>query len=135
MPEPTHALPLSPAGPGAPRGTVTEAEIRRLVISFYATACEDELIGPIFRRVVHDWETHYDTLTDFWSAVVLGTQRYSGRPAAAHLPLDLSKAHFARWLELWGEVATRELGEAKAAPFIEMGGKMSRSMSRWSPRA
>ncbi len=134
MAEQVHALPLRGAEQPPVAHGVTEGDIRRLVVSFYETACADELIGPIFQRVVHDWETHYDTLTDFWSAVILGTGRYSGRPAAAHMPLDLTRAHFERWLALWGEVAMRELGEAKAAPFIEMGGKMARSMSRWAPR-
>jgi hemoglobin len=123
----------TPVPPGVAAG-VTEADIRRLVVAFYTAACADEMIGPIFERVVHDWESHYDTLTDFWSAMVLGTRRYSGRPAASHMPLDLTRPHFNRWAAIWAEVAQRELGDAKAEPFIDLGGKMAMSMSRWAPR-
>tara|TARA_Y100001933_G_C18917609_1_gene529568 strand:- start:426 stop:851 length:426 start_codon:yes stop_codon:yes gene_type:complete len=119
--------------PGVALG-ITESEIRRLVVAFYGEACEDAQIGPIFRRVVHDWDAHYDTLTDFWSAMVLGTKRYSGRPAASHMPLDLTRADYERWSALWSAVAVRELGEVKAEPFVDMGTKMAQSMSRWLPR-
>ena len=132
MDDRSHAVPLR-SPPGATLG-ITEADIRRLVIAFYTDACADEQIGPIFRDAVHDWDAHYETLTDFWSAMVLGTHRYHGRPAAAHMPLDLTRADYDRWVGLWCAIAARELGDEKAAPFIDMGTKMAQSMSRWLPR-
>jgi hemoglobin len=138
MGEPVHRLPLRGGGSEDPAaGTmpgITEGDIRRLVVAFYGAACRDPMIGPIFMRVVDDWDAHYDTLTDFWSAMVLGTERYSGRPAAAHMPLDLTRPHFDRWVELWCATAVRELGEKKAERFVDLGTKMAQSMSRWAPR-
>ncbi len=65
----------TPVPPGVAAG-VTEADIRRLVVAFYTAACADEMIGPIFERVVHDWESHYDTLTisgPRWCSAPAGT--------------------------------------------------------------
>ncbi|USN99907.1 MAG: group III truncated hemoglobin [Phycisphaeraceae bacterium] len=131
----TRTLPLTTTTTETRGGyDVTEADIRRLVVSFYETACEDEMIGPIFRKAVDDWEAHYDKLTAFWSTMVLGTDRYAGRPAAAaHMPLHLTKPQFERWLAIWASTAESQLG-ARAHPFVEQGGKMARSMSRYAPR-
>ncbi len=109
-------------------GAADEGDIRRLVMVFYDEARRDVLLGPIFDEVFGDWDAHYDTMCDFWSSAVLRTGRYSGRPASAHFGLGLTEAHFERWLSLWERVARRELGESKAAPFVEMGRRMVRAM-------
>lgn len=89
--------------------TDTEADLDRLVRRFYAIAMEDELIGPVFRRAVGDWEHHFRIVRDFWSKSLLGTTRYNGTPFAAHLGLDLKPAFFDRWLEIFRTTARQEL--------------------------
>ncbi len=81
-----------------------EAVLERLVRAFYGAARQDRLIGPIFAHV-RDWEAHITQICAFWSSVALMTGRYHGQPMAAHLPLGLEPAHFARWLELFEETA------------------------------
>ncbi len=88
--------------------TLTPALLEAQVRAFYATAREDPLLGPVFARV-EDWEHHIARITSFWGNVALGTREYQGNPMGAHLPLDLSGAHFSRWLELWEQTAERIL--------------------------
>ena len=57
----------------------TEAEIRDLVHSFYAKARADAALGPVFESQVHDWDEHLATLSDFWSAVLLGPSTWQCR--------------------------------------------------------
>src|SRR3954454_3192991 len=81
-----------------------EAVLERLVRRFYTTARQDEVIGQLFDHV-EDWENHIANITAFWSSVALMTGRYHGQPLAAHTPLPLEPAHFARWLMLFEQTA------------------------------
>lgn len=80
----------------------TEADIKRLIDTFYDKVNTDELLSPVFNTVakVH-WPAHLPTMYDFWSSVLLGTSRYKGRPMARHFPLPIGPAHFQRWLALF----------------------------------
>jgi hemoglobin len=41
-------------------------------------------------------------MADFWSAALLRTGRYSGRPVEQHRAIaNLTEAHFDRWVELF----------------------------------
>lgn len=84
-----------------------EATLDRLVRAFYGAARLDTVLGPIFAHIT-DWEAHIAQIRDFWSSVALMTGRYHGQPMAAHLPLGLAPAHFARWLELF-EITARDI--------------------------
>jgi hemoglobin len=78
--------------------------IRAVVDHFYATAREDELVGPVFKAAVPDerWRAHVETIVEFWSSMLLGTRRYDGSPLRKHLMLpELGDAHFRRWLALF----------------------------------
>ena len=80
----------------------TEADIVRLVDTFYGRVNEDPLLRPVFNDVAHvDWAAHLPTMYDFWSSVLLGTSRYKGRPFAKHAPLPLKAEHFRQWLALF----------------------------------
>lgn len=100
--------------PAAPP-IVSEEEITRLVHTFYGRVREDRIIGPIFVAQVPDWERHLANLCDFWSSVVLRTQRYEGRPLRPHFRLGLRPEHFDRWLDLF-EATAREVLPASAMP-------------------
>ena len=77
----------SPSGPPSrtptPRGS-TEELIRDVVVEFYRRARRDDRLGPVFEAHVHEWERHLARMNDFWSAALLRTGRYSGRPVEQH---------------------------------------------------
>tara|TARA_B110000037_G_scaffold173467_1_gene197320 strand:- start:1180 stop:1584 length:405 start_codon:yes stop_codon:yes gene_type:complete len=84
------------------RGDIeNEADVRRLVDTFYENVREDALIGPIFDDMVKDWNTHLPTMYAFWSRLLLGKEGYAGNPWMKHAQLPVEKAHFTKWLELF----------------------------------
>jgi len=104
-----------------------EAGIERLVRSFYGTVRTDPLLGPIFAAHVGDWETHIATLCDFWSGILLGTERYDGRPLAAHVRLRVEPRHFERWLASFRTAARDSMAPAVAELLIERANRIAQS--------
>ncbi len=81
---------------------LNDDSISILVDTFYARVRADDLIGPVFNRVVADWPEHLAKLKDFWSSVVLSAGRYKGNPMMAHMPIpEMDPEHLERWLSLW----------------------------------
>lgn len=108
---------------------IIEQALAQSIDHFYAAVRADDVIGPVFLAVVHDWSAHKQTMVDFWSRVVLGTERYNGMPLPPHVALDLTNAHFTRWLELWGAACNACMPE----PLAEHVMARSRNMaSHWS---
>ncbi len=98
-------------GPSPVPDFVSEEQIAALVDTFYARVRQDELLGPVFERVVGDaWEPHLEKMCAFWSSLVLASGRYKGNPMMAHLRLlpRIGIHHFERWLNLWRQT-TAEL--------------------------
>lgn len=87
---------------------VDEALIEKIVRHFYNRVGKDPLLGPIFNTMITDWEPHLQKMFAFWSAVMLQTGRYDGRPMPKHAVLPIAADHFERWLELF-EQTVREL--------------------------
>lgn len=107
----SHAMPL-PANPG-----FDKADIRRLVETFYSRVRQDAQLGPIFEARVGNWDEHFDMLTEFWSALLLGTRDFKGAPIPKHAAIpDLSWPLFEHWLELFRQT-TQDIGivDLKAA--------------------
>jgi len=101
---------------------LNEQLVRAVVDRFYALARKDEIIGPIFLVAVPDerWHAHLDTITDFWSSLLLGTGRYNGRPLPKHAAIaEISDAHFRRWLALFRLTAEEICPPQIARLFIE----------------
>ena len=93
-----------------------------VVSAFYARARRDEVIGPVFERVIpaDRWPEHIQTITDFWSSMLLGTRRYVGRPMPKHLAIpELNDAHFQRWLTLFRATAEELCPPHVAAMFVD----------------
>ena len=113
-----------------PPDGVGEDTIEDLVRTFYGRVRTDDVIGPIFRRVIgEDWEPHLIKLCDFWSSVALGTARYKGTPMQAHMRLDgLSPEHFAHWLALFRETAREVCSPEVAAFFIDRAERIAQSL-------
>lgn len=99
-----------------------EAVVAAVVAEFYTRARADTLIGPIFARVVaaDHWPQHIQTITDFWSAMLLGTRRYIGRPMPKHIAIpELGDAEFQRWLTLFRDTVDDLCPPAVAAMFVD----------------
>ena len=81
---------------------IDETDVRLLVDKFYEKVRQDDLLAPVFEPVIGDeWEHHLGRMTDFWSTLLLYTKKFSDYPLTKHLPLDLTKEHFDRWLLLF----------------------------------
>ncbi|MDO7884032.1 group III truncated hemoglobin [Hymenobacter cheonanensis] len=80
----------------------TEADVQLLVDSFYERVQADPVLAPVFIDFAHvDFSHHLPQLYDFWSGILLGTNRYRGFPMRKHFPLPIGLAHFERWLGLF----------------------------------
>ncbi len=79
-------------------------DIRLLVNTFYEQAQKDELLGPVFNSKITDWTRHLNIMYTFWETVILDAYSYKGTPYNKHAELPLNKAHFDRWVELFGSV-------------------------------
>ena len=108
---------------------IIEKAFQDAIDSFYARVREDDLIGPVFIARVHDWISHKQTIVDFWSRAVLGTQRYNGMPLPPHVKLRLNQAHFDRWLKLWKEACVETMPEPLADHVGALSGNMA---NHWS---
>lgn len=107
-----------------------EAMIRAVVNEFYARARRDDVVGPVFNRVIPEaeWPAHLDKIAAFWSSMLLGTGRYDGRPMPKHLAIpELSDAHFMRWLRLFRETVEQICPPDIAALFIERSERIGNS--------
>jgi hemoglobin len=94
---------------------LNEQSIAVLVDTFYARVRKDDVIGPVFNRVVADWPEHLAKLKDFWSSVVLSAGTYKGNPMMAHLPIpEMDHRHLERWLSLW-DLTLSEIFEPEIA--------------------
>lgn len=128
MPDnPTH-LPLT-ASDSSEHPSVTTDEIRVMVERFYEHARDDELLGPIFAERVADWDTHYETMTRFWSSAVLRAGTYSGRPIEKHRIDGLTTQHFVNWVHRFTQVVELEFGPERAAIFIDLSKRMAASIA------
>lgn len=82
-------------------------EVSLLVRTFYGKVRQDELLGPIFNRIIEDWETHLELLTDFWETNLFFKRKYFGNPMHAHVEVDkmcdhtINEMHFGTWINLW----------------------------------
>lgn len=104
-------MPLDPA-----QANIDEADLERVIPTFYARVREDDQIGPLFNAAIADWPHHLERLVAFWSSVMLTSGRYKGNPMAAHLKhrAAIHPAMFDRWLALWEDVTADLLPEPAA---------------------
>ena len=96
----------------------TQDDIRWLIDAFYTLVRRDELLGPVFaaRIPAGHWPAHLDTMTRFWTAALLAQAAgYRGNPGAKHLDLPIEKAHFTRWLLLFGQTVDALFAGVNAA--------------------
>lgn len=100
------------------------AEMIAFIRSFYREVLRDDLIGPIFHRVVGScdtqWAGHYETMADFWLAVVFDGPSFRGNPMVKHAAIpDIVPAHFDRWLEIF-ELTARSFWPVRTSDIFVM---------------
>ncbi len=79
-------------------------DIQLMVDTFYSEIRQDELLGPIFNRIIEDrWPQHLQKMYSFWQTVLTGPHTYQGAPFVPHAKLPVDKLHFDRWLSLWNK--------------------------------
>ena len=91
--------------------SITEDQIATLISRFYERVRKDALIGPVLTGAIDNWLPHLETLTAFWSSVMLTSGRYKGNPIAAHMKhlATIRPPMFDRWLTLWVQVTAETL--------------------------
>ncbi|VTU28073.1 Group 3 truncated hemoglobin ctb [Variovorax sp. SRS16] len=107
----------------------SDDEVRALVHAFYAKVRRDAMLGPIFESHVHDWDSHLSRLTDFWSAVLRGTGRFTGAPMPRHVALPgLNAELFQRWLALFHETTAAHPNQAMGQYADAMAERIAQSL-------
>jgi len=125
------AMTETPGVPHEDAGGITEEVIRRVVVEFYRRARLDSRIGPKFERHVHDWDWHLDRMTDFWSAALLRTGRYSGNPIQRHQGvIGLNRGDFDRWIALFAETVGDLCPGPRAEAFNRRALRMREAMTK-----
>ncbi len=107
-----------------------EDMIRDVVHGFYDEIRRDDLVGPIFNHAIapEEWPRHLAKMCDFWSATLLRTGRYDGRPLPPHLAIPgLGEEHFTRWLTLFRATVTRLCPPEVARLFMERAMRIAHS--------
>jgi hemoglobin len=97
-------------------------EIAWLVAEFYRRAFADEILGPVLvvdaARV--DLSAHLPVMGEFWATVLLRAGLYRRNALPPHVALavevELTDAHFARWLAVW----TAVVEERRPGPRAEL---------------
>jgi hemoglobin len=97
---------------------VTEAQIAAMVRVFYERARQHENLGVVFNTIISDWDHHLGVIQDFWSHVLLGTNRYKRQPFQAHVGLPIKPEHLGQWLSLFRPAALDTLPPEAAAKAI-----------------
>lgn len=109
---------------------IDEAALERLIPLFYSRVREDAELGPIFNDAVHDWPAHLDTLTAFWSSVMLTSGRYKGNPMMAHLKhkARITPELFDRWLTVWAQTTNDAMAPDAAAALQAKAARIAESL-------
>jgi len=125
----------SPGTPLTLRGnrippSLDETMIHGVVHGFYRRVRADADLGPVFEARIADdaWPHHLARMCDFWSSILLRTERYEGRPLPAHLRIpELSDLHFDRWLTLFRTTVLEECDDESAELFLSFAYRIARS--------
>lgn len=104
-----------------------ETQISALVRRFYALSLADDVLGPMFREAITDFEEHYGIVQDFWSHALLGTTRYKrGTPYVHHVGLQVQEVHFEHWMQAF----TRAVAETLPPDLAELALKRAAHMTQ-----
>ncbi len=112
-----------------PRFPATPQQIRSQVKAFYARIRQDSVLGPIFNKHVHDWPAHEEKIASFWRNAILFERGYDGNPQRVHIERsDITPDLFARWLDLFEDVAHQNLPPETANPWVALARRIGAGM-------
>lgn len=98
-----------------------------MVRLFYRHALADDVLAPIFRGAIHDWDAHIALVADFWSGAMFGTERYRGNAFAPHTTLRFEPEAFEHWIVAFESAANEALSAAHAEKAIRIARHMAQS--------
>lgn len=112
---------------------ITEASIEKLVNAFYSKVRKDPTLAPVFIAAVGEgdaqWTPHLKRMYDFWSSIMLASDRYRGNPLKIHKNLPaFDIALFDRWLELFAQTAQELHTPEIAGKFIGRSQRIAESL-------
>lgn len=105
-------------------------DVTFVVNTFYDLVRKDELLGPIFNKVITDWPSHLHKITLFWDQVLFDTRLYQGNPRTAHIEADkqvdygIDISHFGKWLFYWINVINENFVGPRADLLIDRARRM-----------
>lgn len=106
-------------------------DVELLINTFYGAIRQEKVLGPIFNKVIDNWDDHLTLLADFWETNLFFVSKYKGNPAQVHRRVDqeeggtITQDHFFRWITLWTQT-TDHLFEGERA---NMAKQRARKMS------
>ncbi len=105
---------------------LTKEDIKLLVDTFYQKIRENEILSPIFNRIIQDrWPQHLEKMYRFWQTVLLQEHTYFGSPFPPHAKLSVNQQHFDAWLGLWYTTIDNHFKGEKATEAKLRGDKMA----------
>ncbi|MBI1397260.1 MAG: globin family protein [Betaproteobacteria bacterium] len=104
-----------------------EAAVEWMVRRFYELGLADDVLGPIFRDAIHDWDDHIRVVADFWSHSIHGTGRYQRNAFAPHMRLRFEPEAFDHWLAAFEQAARESLAPEHAEKAIRIARHMAQS--------
>lgn len=112
-----------------PRYDVSEAQIDRVVETFYACIREHPGLGPVFAAHVKDWPEHEAKIARFWKNAILHHRGYDGSPLAVHRAAgNVRLGMFGVWLGLFDSVLRLELPPEPAAQWSTLAHRIGRAL-------
>ncbi|MFN8283300.1 MAG: group III truncated hemoglobin [Chitinophagales bacterium] len=86
----------------------TRADIDLLVKTFYDKLLQDDLLKPIFiKMVLPNLDEHLTTIANFWDSILLDANNYRGNVTEKHFEVDkqfpLRSQEFEKWLFYWSQ--------------------------------
>jgi len=82
------------------------SDVVQLVDRFYSKVLADELLKPIFNKIVgQKINDHMPIMYNFWCSILLREQTYTGNVMLKHISIHkqivLKTEHFDQWIRLW----------------------------------
>lgn len=101
-------------------------DIKLLVDTFYGNIRENELLGPIFNRILDNrWPAHLEKMYRFWQTVLLQEYSYHGAPFPPHANMPIEQQHFETWIGIWRSTIDNLFAGDKADEAKWRGNKMA----------
>jgi hemoglobin len=110
---------------------LTEALVRKVIVSFYQKVRGDALLGPIFAEAIgNGWDSHIERIVGFWLTATRLGRGYDGRNfMPAHLRNTSIRAdQLPRWFELFRATATEQCSPQAASVLVDIAERMAETL-------